>query len=567
MSEKQKEKSEKEVDDSSKSTTENKDSKALKVTSKKSLPSDQKNQKSEKEVDDSSKSTTENKDSKALKVTTKESLPNDEKNEKSEKELILVEISPIKKLKKKSEIIKKLRELVNGVENKDTFNKIKELQSSWKEIGHVENSKDKSLWTTYSALLDRFYDNRSIYFELKDLDRKKNLELKNAICDKAEKLINNSNIMKSVSILNELHADFKHVGPVEKDKQEDIWNRLKNASDEIYKKKKDFIANIKVSLNENLDKKTKLLNEINKIKNFKSEKIKEWNNITKQVLSLKDKWNSIGGVPKTSSKNINKEFWNYFKEFFNNKSNFFKKIDESFKSNLKMKKDLIEKVNEIKLSEEWEKTSKEIQSIQQEWKKIGKVPIKQKDSIYKEFKESCDFFYERMRLEDKDTIKMHEDNLAKKQSTCDAIEKLLGNKDFDQDEFFKLQVKFLEIGHVPKDKVDTIKDRFKKTIDLVVEKSSDSMEKDDFDKFKFIIELNSLAKNPYSKNKIIKKKSDLIKKINSIQSEIKNLKNNIYYLKESVAAENLKKEYMEKINNSDKEIESLKLQLNLINKV
>ena len=529
--------------------------------------SEKQKEKSEKEVDDSSKSTTENKDSKALKVTTKESLPNDEKNEKSEKELILVEISPIKKLKKKSEIIKKLRELVNGVENKDTFNKIKELQISWKQIGHVENSKDKSLWTTYSALLDRFYDNRSIYFELKDLDRKKNLELKNAICDKAEKLINNSNIMKSVSILNELHADFKHVGPVEKDKQEDIWNRLKNASDEIYKKKRDFIANIKVSLNENLDKKTKLLNEINKIKNFKSEKIKEWNNITKEVLSLKDKWNSIGGVPKTSSKNINKEFWNYFKEFFNNKSNFFKKIDESFKSNLKMKKDLIEKVNEIKLSEEWEKTSKEIQSIQQEWKKIGKVPIKQKDSIYKEFKESCDFFYERMRLEDKDTIKMHEDNLAKKQSTCDAIEKLLGNKDFDQDEFFKLQVKFLEIGHVPKDKVDTIKDRFKKTIDLVVEKSSDSMEKDDFDKFKFIIELNSLAKNPYSKNKIIKKKSDLIKKINSIQSEIKNLKNNIYYLKESVAAENLKKEYMEKINNSDKEIESLKLQLNLINKV
>ena len=172
-----------------------------------------------------------------------------------------------------------------------------------------------------------------------------------------------------------------------------------------------------------------------------------------------------------------------------------------------------------------------------------------------------------MRVEDKDTIKMYEDNLEKKLSTCDAIEKLLENKDFDQDEFFKLQVKFLEIGHVARDKVDTVKEKFKKTIDIVVEKSSKLMNKDDFDKFKFIIELNSLAKNPYSKNKIIKKKSDLIKKINSIQSEIKNLKNNIYYLKESVAAENLKKEYMEKINNSDKEIESLKLQLNLINKV
>ena len=460
-----------------------------------------------------------------------------------------------------------LRDLVNGVENKDTFNNVKDLQNAWKDIGQINNSKDKSLWTTYNALLDRFYDNRSIYFELKDLDRKKNLELKNAICEKAEKLVDNSNIMRAVSSLNELHAEFKNIGPVERNKQEDIWNRLKNASDEVYKNKKDFVANIKVSLNENLDKKTKLLDEMNKIKNFKSENFKEWNNRTKEVLSLKDKWNSVGGVPKTSSRNISKEFWNSFKEFFNIKSKFFKKIDDSFKANLDLKQAILDKVNELKSSDDWENTSKEIQSLQQEWKKIGKVPIKQKDSIFKEFRDACDFFYERMRVGDKDTIKMYEDNLAKKLSTCEAIEKLLENKDFDQDEFFKLQVKFLEIGHVTKDKVDYIKEKFKKTIDIVVKKSSSLMNKDDFDKFKFIIELNSLAKNPYSKNKIFKKKSDLIKKINSIQSEIKNLKNNIYYLKESVAAENLKKEYLEKINNSDKEVESLKLQLNLINKV
>ena len=491
----------------------------------------------------------------------------EDKKEKPENESGTPEVNPAKQLKKKKEIIRVLRELVNGVENKDTFNNVKDLQNAWKDIGNLNNSKDKSLWTTYNALLDRFYDNRSIYFELKDLDRKKNLELKNAICEKAEKLVDNSNIMRAVSSLNELHAEFKHIGPVDRDKQEDIWNRLKNASDEVYKKKKDFISNIKESLNENLEKKSKLLDEINKIKNFKSDKFKEWNNKTKEVLSLKDKWNSIGGVPKSSTRNISKEFWNSFKEFFSNKSKFFKKIDDSFKANLDLKKALVDKVNELKSSDDWENTSKEIQSLQQEWKKIGKVPMKEKDSIFKEFKDACDFFYERMRVEDKDTIKMYEDNLEKKLNTCEAIEKLLDNKEFDQDEFFKLQVKFLEIGHVPKDKVETVKEKFKKTIDVVVEKSSSLMNKDDFDKFKFIIELNSLAKNPYSKNKIIKKKSDLIKKINAIQSEIKNLKNNIYYLKESVAAENLKKEYMEKINNSDKEIESLKLQLNLINKV
>ena len=588
-----KEKSEKKVDNSSKSTTDNKDSNELEVSSKKSLSvkenldkSEKKAEKAEKKVEKVEKKVekvekkaekpekkAEKSERKAEKVENKSNKAEekvekaDEKIENSENETDVVEASPAKQLKKKKEIIRVLRELVNGVENKDTFSNVKDLQNAWKDIGQINNSKDKSLWTTYNALLDRFYDNRSIYFELKDLDRKKNLELKNAICEKAEKLIDNSNIMKAVSSLNELHAEFKHIGPVERNKQEDIWNRLKNASDEVYKKKKDFIANIKVSLNENLEKKTKLLEEINKIKNFKSENFKDWNNSTKQVLSLKDKWNSIGGVPKTSTRNISKEFWNSFKEFFSNKSKFFKKIDDSFKANLDLKQAIVDKVNELKSSDDWENTSKEIQSLQQEWKKIGKVPIKQKDSIFKEFKDACNFFYERMRVEDKDTIKMYEDNLEKKLNTCEAIEKLLENKDFDQDEFFKLQVKFLEIGHVPKDKVDTVKDKFKKTIDVVVEKSSSLMNKDDFDKFKFIIELNSLAKNPYSKNKIIKKKSDLIKKINSIQSEIKNLKNNIYYLKESVAAENLKKEYMEKINNSDKEIESLKLQLNLINKV
>ena len=477
------------------------------------------------------------------------------------------ELNPFKLLKKKKEIIKKLRELVNGIENKETFNNVKELQNSWKDIGHFNNSKEKSLWITYNALLDRFYDNRSIYFELKELDRKKNLEIKTKLCEDAESLVKETNIMKSVSKLNDIHTEFKHIGPVNKSVQNEIWERLKSASDDIYKKKKDFVSNIKESLNENLKKKLKLLDEINNLKVFNSDDIRSWNLKSKEVLSLKDKWNGIGGVPKSSSRNVSKEFWNAFKEFYNQKSIFFKKIDESYKMNLNDKKDLIDKVNSIKDSVEWEKTSKEIQGLQKEWKKIGKVPLKYKDSIYKEFKEACDFFYDKKRREDTESIKIYEENLKLKENICDKILSLSSSKNFDQDEFFKLQVKFLEVGHVPKENIDFIKEKYKKSIDAIIKKSSKYMNKDDFDKFKFIIELNSLAKNPYSKNKIIKKKSDIIKKINKIQSEIKNLKNNIYYLKESVAADNLKKEYMAKIDDSDKEIESLKLQLNLINKV
>tara|TARA_X000000950_G_scaffold285992_1_gene393506 strand:+ start:8297 stop:9871 length:1575 start_codon:yes stop_codon:yes gene_type:complete len=488
----------------------------------------------------------------------------EENTDSENKDLV---IPSYKKIKLKKDITKNLRDLVNGIEDKDTFNKVKLLQDSWKEIGPVDDSKDKSLWTTYNALLDRFYDNRSIYFELKELDRKKNFDLKVEICRKAESLVKETNVMKSVSKLNNLHSEFKHIGPVSKEKQDEIWNRLKSASDEIYLRKKEFISNIKESLNDNLDKKNELLSELKKIKSFTSKEIKEWSQKTKFVLSLKDKWNLIGGVPKTSAKNMNKDFWNLFKEFFNKKSLFFKKVDESFKNNLTLKKDLINKVDEVKDSDNWEETSSLIQNIQKEWKKIGKVPIKFKDSIYDDFKKSCDYFYNRKRLGDKDTIKLYEDNLKLKTTICEEIEKLAKSDTINQDEFFKLQVKYLEVGHIPRDKINNLKDKFKKAIDLVVSVSSKKLSKDDFDKFKFIIELNSLAKNPYSKSKIIKKKSDLIKKINSIESEIKNLKNNIYYLKESVAAENLKKEYLNKINNSDKEIESLKLQLNLINKV
>ena len=555
-------KKEEDIVDNKKSTKKDLKTTASKITSKDSksvLPKSSIKENSKKNIlnidKDSNKSSDESKSS----VSTT--------NEIEKKDDSIKETNPYILLKNKKEIVNNLRVLVNGNEDNDTFNKVKDLQNKWKDIGQINNSKDRSLWTTYNALLDRFYDNRSIYFELKELDRKKNLEIKSKICDKAESLIKDTNVMRSVSKLNELHLEFKHIGPVEKEKQNEIWDRLKNASDEIYKKKKDFISNIKVSLGENLEKKIKLLDDINNLKSFKSEHFKEWNNKTREVLTLKDKWNAIGGVPKSSTRNISKEFWNAFKEFFNNKSSFFKKIDDSYKNNLKSKKDLIEKVNKLKDSDLWEETSKEIQSIQTEWKKIGKVPIKEKDNIYKEFKSVCDFFYERMRLEDKDTIKVYEDNLNIKIKACDDIEKLLTNDTIDQDEFFKLQVKFLEAGHVPKEKIDEIRDKFKSVIDKVVKKTSSLMNQDDFDKFKFIIELNSLAKNPYSKNKIIKKKSDIIKKINSIQSEIKNLKNNIYYLKESVAADNLKKEYLVKINDSDKEIESLKLQLNLINKV
>jgi hypothetical protein len=470
-------------------------------------------------------------------------------------------------IRRKKEIIKSLRELVDGQENKSTFNDVKSLQSEWKNIGQLNNPKDRSLWTTFNALLDRFYDNRSIYFELKELDRKKNLEIKLKLCDKAEKLIDEQNIMKAVGILNTIHDEFKHAGPAPLKKQDSLWERLKIASDKLYIKKKEFISNIKGVLNDNLDNKNQLLEKIKTFSNLNYSDIKIWNQKSKEILLLKDQWNNIGGTPRKSSKSISKEFWSYFKNFYSEKSKFFKKIDELYLSNLKLKNLLIEKVDNLKDSDDWINTSKEIQKIQKEWKLIGKVPIRKKDSIYNNFKKACDYFFERKKVGDKDSIKLFENNLEAKDKICDTIIAISNLKDFKQDDFLQLQIKFLELGFVPKKSIETISIKYKESLKAILDKAFKFMDSEEFDKFKFIIQLNSLSNNPFSKNKIFKKKSDIRNKINTIQTDIKNLKNNIDFLKESVVANNLKKEYLIKIENSDKEIDSLKLQLNLINKV
>ena len=470
-------------------------------------------------------------------------------------------------LKRKKEIIKSLRDLVDGQENKSTFNDVKSLQSEWKNIGQINNPKDRLLWTTFNALLDRFYDNRSIYFELKELDRRKNLEIKLKLCDKAEKLVDEHNIMKAVGILNTIHDDFKHAGPAPLNKQDGLWDRLKNASDKLYIKKKEFISNIKTILKDNLDLKSQLLEKIKIFSESNFTDIKTWNDNSKKILHLKDQWNNIGGIPKKSSKSISKEFWSYFKNFYSQKSKFFKKIDNLYSENLKLKNILIERVDKIKDSEDWINTTKEIQKIQKEWKIIGKVPIRKKDSIYNDFKKVCDYFFERKKIGDKDSIKVFENNLKEKDKICDNIIALSKLKDFKQDDFLHLQIKFLELGFVPKESIATINIKYKESLKTILESASKFMNLDEFAKFKFIIDLNSLANNPFSKNKIFKKKSDIRNKINTIQSDIKNLKNNIDFLKESVVANNLKKEYLIKIEDADKEIDSLKLQLNLINKV
>ena len=258
---------------------------------------------------------------------------------------------------KKLEILEKLREFVDSEENTTSINVLKALQEEYKAIGPIPGQHTQTLWANYHAIVDRFYDNRSIYFELKELDRKKNLKAKLALCEKAEALAKEEDFRKATAQLNELHEEFKHIGPIPRDHQELVWERFKAASDVVYSNRKSFLEKQKVVFEENLHKKIAVIEKVKVFSGFDSDRINDWNAKTKEILEVQKEWEAIGGIPRDKAKSVNKEFWGIFKGFFHDKGAFFKKLESFREENLQKKEELVTKAHEIKDSEDWAGTA------------------------------------------------------------------------------------------------------------------------------------------------------------------------------------------------------------------
>ncbi len=221
-------------------------------------------------------------------------------------------------LKKKQDILERLREFVDSEETNIQFDAFKAIQDEWKAVGPVPGPHVRTLWANYNALVDRFFDNRHIYFELKELDRKKNLESKVKLCEKAEALAKIENVSEAIKELNELHHEYKHIGPVPNGEREALWQRFKGASDAVYDRRKEFVDGLKEELEANLVVKEELVTKVKQFIDFDSEKIKDWNTKTKELQELQEKWEAVGGLPSAKAKEVNKAFWSSFKTFFHN---------------------------------------------------------------------------------------------------------------------------------------------------------------------------------------------------------------------------------------------------------
>ncbi|WP_236587492.1 DUF349 domain-containing protein [Marivirga aurantiaca] len=466
--------------------------------------------------------------------------------------------------KKKLEILDRLRELVDGEETITGLNVIKELQKEWKAVGQVPGNQAKTLWANYNALLDRYYDQRSILYELKELDRRKNIEAKKELCEKAEALADSNDVPFAIKTLNDLHEEYKHIGPVPKEEQEPLWQRFKAASDAVYDKRKDYLKDLKEIQEANLEKKKAIIDKIQTYLEFNSDRIKDWNAKTKEILAIQKEWENTGQVPKENAKEINKSFWSNFKQFFGNKHEFFKRLDAMREENMKKKQELVNLAEALKESTEWVKTAEKLKQLQNQWKEIGPVPEKYRESIYKQFKTACDAFFENKRAGNQESEKEFKENLKAKEDIIAQIRQL---EPGDLEQLEAYEQAYSKLGFVPRNAIQKVKEHFSDAIAEFIEKSESVLSEEQLAKVKLMAQLTKIMAGPNSDRKLNQKEHGLRKKISDLQNDIITWRNNLEFFASSKTADKLKKEFDQKIEEAEKEIALLKKQLRIVRSV
>jgi flagellin-specific chaperone FliS len=465
-------------------------------------------------------------------------------------------------LKRKQELLEELRQMVDGEENQESFQKFKTLQQAWKSIGVLPAGASKDLWASYEILVDRYHNKMSIYRELKELDRKKNIAVKQEVVERAEKLALQEEVTgQTMKELNDLHEEYKHIGPAPKEEQEALWQRFKAASDQIYEKRRLQQDKMKGEWDENYQKKVAICEVLEVYTTFITDKIGEWNEKTREVMALQKQWDASGATSREKAKEISKRFWAAFKLFFHNKSEFFRKLEEQRESNLKEKTQLCEEAEALRESDEFERTADRMKVLQQRWKEIGPVPEKVRETIFERFKTACDAFFERKRSKVKDTEGSYENNLKRKEEICGQLEKMAEEKSGTLADLKKLQSDFNAIGFVPRKDMESIRKRYTDASERAYEALSAGSTKEEKVKHKQETEKH-LKQNDLPAERIQNKNEGFLrKKLTQLENDVAVWENNMAFFGRSKNADTVLKEFTTKIESAQQEIISLRKQL------
>ena len=459
-------------------------------------------------------------------------------------------------LKRKLEILERIQQMASTPEEANqTFEEFKALQAEWKELKAVPAEKATELWKNYQLYVEKFYDLLKLGHELRDYVFRKNLEVKTRLCEQAEALAEETDVIQAFNQLQSLHQEWKETGPVAKELREEIWTRFKNASTVINKRHQEHFEAIKATEEENLRQKTSLCERLEAICTDTLKTFADWDTVTKQIIDLQAEWKKIGFAPQKMNTAIFERFRKGCDAFFGQKAQFFQNMKEELNSNLAKKKELVEKAEALTDSTDWKTTGDTLVKLQKQWKEIGAVPRKYSDALWKRFVGACDHFFEAKQAATADVRNEEKANMQSKQSIIEQLQALAEQEEGNIIQKVKeLQQQWNEIGHVPFREKDRLYKEYRAICDRIYDAFGASQAKKRLNNFR----TNIAQKMEKEGGSLAQEKQRMMRAYERMRDEIKTYENNLCFLTTSSKKGNTLVETMRK------KMDKLRDELNLL---
>ncbi|MFN8209361.1 MAG: DUF349 domain-containing protein [Bacteroidales bacterium] len=468
-------------------------------------------------------------------------------------------------LKKKYDIIDKIKDLVNREESiNKTFQEFRVLQNEWHSIGVVPQNSLKDLWETYHHNVEIFYDYIKINKELRDLDLKKNLETKVRLCEKAEELLLEPNPVNAFRLLQDFHNQWREIGPVPQESKNEIWERFREATSKINKRHHEYFEKQKDDQRKNLEAKIALCEKVEEVNLVELKSFKDFDEKAEIVVGLQKMWRTIGFAPKKQNNKVYQRFRNACDAFFEKKRGFYSDNKEIQLTNLQMKTELCVQAEALQESTDWKATSDALIKLQKEWKEIGPVPRKQSEKIWKRFRKACDHFFNRKSEYFANLDTSYEDNLKAKEAIIAELENFDTSTGVQAafERLKELQKKWTDIGFVPFNMKEEITNRYRTALNKQFDRLK--IGEDDKNILKYRNKLDNLRTNPKASRKVRNERDKFVTKIKQLEGDIVLWENNIGFFAKSTNAEAMIREVEDKIQNAKNMIKMLEEKVRLI---
>jgi hypothetical protein len=471
-------------------------------------------------------------------------------------------------LQLKYEVIEEIKGLIHKEESiNKTFQDFRELQKRWREIGLVPQSKVKDLWDTYHFHVENFYDYIKINQELRDLDLKKNLEMKIRLCEQAEELLLEPNIIRAFHALQKLHERWREIGPVPREHKDDIWERFKVSTTKINRKHQDYFENRKAEQRKNFEAKQALCEQVEEINELELTTHKEWSEKSKEIINLQKVWRTIGFAPRKDNTRIYNRFRSACDKFFDAKREFYAQNKELQQNNLQMKIDLCIQAEALKDSTDWRKTTQDLINIQKQWKEIGPVPRKNSESVWIRFRAACDYFFDKKSEHFSNIDAEQVENLNKKEKLIEEVKNFEPSKSVDEnlEKMKDFQRRWTEIGHVPIKQKDVVQKEYREAINKLFDELN--IDESERNLLKFKTKMASFSESSSGQDKMRVEREKYMNKLKQHENDLVLLDNNIGFFAKSKKTESLIKDVKRKIEETKSKIEFLKEKIRVIDEM